>query len=128
MGKERISFSITNHICLQQAFMVHCTWPGCVHSVSPCSCPSARSACTHTVVLPAAAWSEGWRGVCNQIFSSYSLCMIDISLSPNLDTSLKHKLDDIGFCYKGHLCHLMRPIVETTLKTRNKFLNKLKIM
>ena len=24
----------------------------CVHSVSPCSYPSARSACTHTVVLP----------------------------------------------------------------------------
>ena len=33
-----------------------------VHSVSPCSCPRARSACTHTVVLPAAAWAGG-RGV-----------------------------------------------------------------
>ena len=37
----------------KQAFMVHCTWPGCVHSVCPCSYPSARSACTHTVALPA---------------------------------------------------------------------------
>ena len=27
----------------------------------------------HTVVLPAAAWSEGWRGACTQIYSSYSL-------------------------------------------------------
>ena len=26
-------FFITNHICLQQVFMVHCTWPWCVHSV-----------------------------------------------------------------------------------------------
>ena len=41
--KGKISFSIINHICLQQAFMVHCTW--CVHSVpAPCSHPSARSA------------------------------------------------------------------------------------
>ena len=31
----------------------------CVHSVSPCSYPSARSACTYTVVLPAAAWAGG---------------------------------------------------------------------
>ena len=54
-------FSITNHICLQQGFMV------------PCSYPSARSACTHTVVLPAAAWAEGWRSACTQIYSSYSL-------------------------------------------------------
>ena len=45
--KGKVSFSITNHICLQMAFMVHCTW--CVHSVpAPCSHPSARSACTHT--------------------------------------------------------------------------------
>ena len=28
----------------------------------PCSYPSARSACTYTVVLPDAAWAEGWRG------------------------------------------------------------------
>ena len=39
----------------------------------PCSYPSARSACTHTVVLPAAAWAEGWRGACTQMYSSYSL-------------------------------------------------------
>ena len=34
-----------------------------------------------------------------------------------------HKL----FENKGHLCHLIRPIVETTMKTRNKFYYKLKV-
>ena len=40
---------------------------------APCSHPSTISACTHTVALPAAAWAEGWRGACTQIYSSYSL-------------------------------------------------------
>ena len=31
----------------------------CVHSICPCFYPSARSACTHKVVLPAAAWGGG---------------------------------------------------------------------
>ena len=55
----------------------------------PCSCshPSARSAYTHTVTMPAAAWTEGWRGACTQMYSSYSLRMIDLSLSPTLDMS-----------------------------------------
>ena len=44
-----------------------------VCALCPCSYPSARSACTHTVVLPAAAWAEGWRGACTQMYSSYSL-------------------------------------------------------
>ena len=95
MRKERISFSITNHICLQQAFMVHCTW--CVHSPLSLLPPSARSACTHTVALPAAAWAEGWRGACTQIYSSYSLWMIDLSLSPTLIMSLKHELCDLNY-------------------------------
>ena len=68
-----------NHICLQQAFLVHCTW--CLHSVGSCSYPSTRSACTHTVALPAAAWAEGWRVVYPQIYSPYSLWMIDLSLT-----------------------------------------------
>ena len=33
----------------------------------------ARSACTHTVALPAAAWAEGWRGAYTQMYSSISL-------------------------------------------------------
>ena len=37
MRKERISFSITKHVCLQQTFMVHCTWPWFMHSVCPYS-------------------------------------------------------------------------------------------
>ena len=57
---------------LQQAFMVHCTW--CVYSVpAPCSHHSARSAYIHTVALPTAAWAEGCRGACTQMYSSYSL-------------------------------------------------------
>ena len=70
--KEKDFIYITNHICLQHAVMVHCTW--CVHSVpAPCSHPITRSACTHTVALPAAAWPEGWRGAYTKIYSSYSL-------------------------------------------------------
>ena len=47
---------------------------GPLHMVCALSpAPSARSACTHTVVLPAAAWAEGWRGACTQMYSSYSL-------------------------------------------------------
>ena len=33
-----------------------------VCALCPCSHPSARSACTNTVALLAAAWAEGWRG------------------------------------------------------------------
>ena len=98
MRKERISFSITNHICLQQAFMVRCTWSGCVHSVSPCPYPSARSACTHTVALPAAAWAEGWRGACTQMYFLIPLnSLIDLSLSPTLVMSLKHDLNGLNY-------------------------------
>ena len=71
-GKDVISYN-KPYMCFHYAFMVHCTWLGCVHSVCPCFCPSVVYACTHTLALPAAAWAEGWRGACIQIYSSYSL-------------------------------------------------------
>ena len=39
--------------------IVYCPWIGPLHA--------------HTVALPAAAWAEGCRGACTQIYSSYSL-------------------------------------------------------
>ena len=45
----------------------------CTGVAPPGSHPSTRSACTHTVALPAAGWEEGWRGACTQMYSSYSL-------------------------------------------------------
>ena len=46
-----------------------------VCALCPCSDPSARSACSHIVVLPAAAWAEWWRGACtySNIFFLFSL-------------------------------------------------------
>ena len=100
-GKDFIFYK-KKHICLQQALMVHCTWPWCVHSVpAPYSHPSSRSACTHTVALATAAWAEGWRGACSQMYSSYFVLMIDLSLSATLDMSLKHEL--YGLNYVLHL-------------------------
>ena len=45
-----------------------------VCALSPVPAPTlALDLHAHTVVLPAAAWAEGWRGACTQIYSSYSL-------------------------------------------------------
>ena len=56
MRNERISCSITNHNYMPSAGL-----HGPLHMAMVCVlCP--RSACTHTVTLPAAAWAEGWRG------------------------------------------------------------------
>ena len=43
-----------------------------VCALSPVPAPTlALDLHTHTVVLPAAAWAEGWRGACTQMYSSY---------------------------------------------------------
>ena len=68
----------------------------CALCPAPCSYPSARSACTHTVALPAATWVKGWRGACTQLYSSYALWMIDFSLSLILDMPIKHELNGLN--------------------------------
>ena len=69
-GKEFIFYKQTIYAFSRPSWSIAhgvCTLP------CPCSYPSARSACTHTVVLPAAALAKGWRGACSQMYSSYSL-------------------------------------------------------
>ena len=60
--KGKDFFPIQQTICMPSAGL-----HGPLHMVmvcAPCSYFSTRSACTHTGILPAAAWAEGWRGAC----------------------------------------------------------------
>ena len=72
MRKERNSFSITTYIYMPSAGLHGPLYMVC--ALSPVPAPTlALDLHAHTVVLPAAAWAEGWRGACTQMYSSYSL-------------------------------------------------------
>ena len=91
MRKERISFSITNRLSW---FIAHGQGV-CTQSVPAPTLVLGLHAHTQWHCLP--AWAEGWRGACTQIYSSYSLSMIDLSLSPTLDMSFKHELNGLNY-------------------------------